>query len=281
MQFKAMTRHKLRRYLSFDRHLTHLNRLTSQDIQKIFHFNQPLSKHFHQYIHDQHQRAIHLKMYNEYSPLTIFDNHFPKELKLIPDPPILLYWKGNLELLNSKKLAVIGSRKPSKFAKLKIETLLKPIIENNITIVSGLAYGIDAMSHRFALGQGGHTIAILGFGYHHIYPLENLSLYEEVKQKGLIISEYHPDTPPKKWHFPERNRLISGLSNAILIIEAKEKSGTMITVDQALEQGKDVYAVPDSIFLNEAKGCLKLIREGALPITSGEELLETFMNYCE
>ncbi|MGM8214456.1 DNA-processing protein DprA [Bacillaceae bacterium W0354] len=278
MQFKAMNRKKLQNYLKIDEELIYIKDLDPEALQKAFHLTSQLATNFYNYIHNDVFRSNYFTLFNKLTPLTIFDSHFPEELRQIPDPPLILYWKGNLNLLNSNKVAVIGSRKPSKFASQKIKTLITPLIENNITIVSGLAYGIDAMSHQITLDYGGNTIAILGFGYNHIYPFENISLYQLIAENGLILSEYPPDSRPKKWYFPERNRLISGLSKAILIIEATEKSGTMITADQALEQGKEVFAVPDSIFLKEAKGCLKLIQEGATPVINPNEFLEEIIN---
>lgn len=274
MQFNRLNRKKVQHYLKSDRRLNKLNDLTINDLQTAFQLSPQDSIHLYNHLHDAERKTNSNILYKKFSPLTIFDSAFPKSLKQIPDPPLILYWKGNLSLLSKKRVAVIGSRRPSKQASLKINTLLKPMIENDITIVSGLAYGIDAMSHQLALQLSGNTIAVLGFGFHHIYPKQHLSLFQSIAENGLIISEYPPHMKPQKWHFPERNRLISGLSSAVLIIEAAEKSGTMITADQALEQGKEVFAVPDSIFLNEAKGCLKLIQEGATPIINGDQLLE-------
>ncbi|PKR78609.1 DNA-protecting protein DprA [Halalkalibacillus sediminis] len=273
MQSHLITRRKVQYLLLKDPNLEQLLKLKEKHLQHYFKLNSHHAIQLYKYIHDPHNRARNSLLYKEWKPITIYDDDFPQSLSQIPDPPLILYCIGDLSLLNSQMISVIGSRKPSQEASKKIEALLPSLIKHPLTIVSGLAYGIDAMAHQITLRQSGKTIAVLGYGYDHCYPSSHISLQEKIKNKGLILSEYPPNIRPQKWHFPERNRLISGLSKATLIIEATERSGTMITADQSLEQGKDIFVVPDSIFLKQSQGCIKLLKEGAIPITSGEEII--------
>lgn len=245
-----------------------------QDLQSITYLETSTAKSVYELLRNRHYRQLSARQYSILQPITIYDADYPQTLASIPDPPLILYARGDRKLLQGNHLSVIGSRKPSPTAKNKINVLLPPLIEQSVTIVSGLAYGIDGMSHQLTLDQKGKTIAVLAFGFNHIYPKRHTSLYRTIERNGLLLTEYPPDVKPERWQFPERNRIISGLSQATLIIEATEHSGTMITADQALEQGKDVFVVPDSIFLPEAKGCLKLLQEGAIPITQPQDLLD-------
>ncbi|RPF56007.1 DNA-processing protein DprA [Aquisalibacillus elongatus] len=271
-QFKKIKRSLIRRYLSYDPELNQLSHLTPKELQTLFQLRYDQAKAFVYFIHNHHSIQQYYEEFCRLSPITIYDHDYPEELKYIPDPPLTLYWKGQKSLLKTNKISVIGSRKPSPSAKDKINLFLKPVVESNTTIVSGLAYGIDSFSHEYAIKHNGQTIAVLGFGYHQIYPVKHKPLMEQIFKEGLVISEYPPNEKPQKWYFPERNRIISGLSSATLIIEAAERSGTMITADQALEQGKEVFVVPDSIFLPQAQGCLKLLQEGSTPLINRSDL---------
>lgn len=205
--------------------------------------------------------------------ITIYDEIYPIHLKNIHDPPLLLYCVGNLALFNHlPSISVIGTRKPTNEALQKTNTIISPLIKEGYLIVSGLAYGIDSIAHKLALQLKGKTISVLGGGFNHIYPRENVPLFKEIIEKGLVVSEYAPDMPPKKYHFPERNRIISGLSEGTLVIEATERSGTLITVDQALDQGKDVYAVPGSILNEQTVGCHRMIQDGAKLVMCAEDI---------
>lgn len=214
-----------------------------------------------------HQRNIVKQIFSdekEFHILTIFDDKYPTQLREIPDPPLVLFAIGNLNLLrNHRTISVIGTRHPSEEAHQKIDHIVRPLILNGWVIVSGMAIGIDSMAHIATLTEKGKTIAVLGSGLNHIYPKRNQTLFHSIAKHGLVVTEYLPETQPKPYQFPERNRIISGLSYATLVIEAKEKSGTLITVDQALDQGREVYAVPGSPHLPETIGCHKMIQEGA------------------
>src|SRR5690625_799960 len=207
--------------------------------------------------------------------VTIFDKHYPKQLKLINDAPLVLYTLGDITLLNhSPSISVIGTRTPSNEAPAKLDKIVTPLIKNQWIIVSGLAYGVDSLAHRLTLHHYGKTIAVLGSGFHHIYPKKNETLCSDIVRTGVVISEYPPNVSARKYHFPERNRIISGLSMATLVIEATEKSGTLITVDQALDQGREVYAVPGSPMSVQSVGCHKLIQDGAKLVMCANDILE-------
>lgn len=204
------------------------------------------------------------------------DNEYPYILSQIPDFPVYLFVKGNLNILNNESYAIVGSRKASLFGVRCANAIAYNIAKDNINVVSGLALGIDAAAHLGALRLGyGKTIAVLGNGLleEDFYPKENLNIYKEILNKeGAIVSEYIIFTKPNKYHFPARNRIISGLSSKIIVVEAAEKSGSLITVDFALEQGRDVYAVPGNICDLNSKGTNKLIKEGAKVLTEYEDL---------
>lgn len=204
--------------------------------------------------------------------VTWTDPDYPLSLRHIPDPPLVLFYRGNPILFtHTKKLSVVGTRHPTKEGVNVLGNLLQPLIEQKWTIVSGLAVGVDGCAHTLALNA--HTIAVLGSGFHHVYPKENQLLFQKITSEHLAISEYPLETRPQKWLFPERNRLISGLSPATLVVEAKEKSGSLITADQALEQGRDVFAIPGSLLNPNAQGTNSLIKQGATLILSPEDLL--------
>ncbi|WP_226376915.1 DNA-processing protein DprA [Oceanobacillus halotolerans] len=217
-----------------------------------------------------------------YHILTIVDEDYPTVLKPIKDPPLVLYGMGNLSLLTKNPtISVIGTRKPSHEAIPKIKHIVQPLVMENWVIVSGMARGIDSFAHQLALKHKGMTIAVLGGGFHHIYPKENKPLFRNIANDGLVLSEYPPNTPPQRFYFPERNRIISGLSFGTLVIEATAKSGTLITVDQALDQGREVYAVPGTPIIPQTKGCHQMIQDGAKLIHHAEDLKEDWDNLRE
>lgn len=202
--------------------------------------------------------------------------YYPERLRNIDSPPKELYCLGNLELLNYKNnIAMIGSRNCSSYGERAAKDFAYNLAKEDICIVSGLAKGIDSFSHMGALNARGKTIAVLGSGLDNIYPKENIKLVEEIiKNNGLVISEYPLGTKPLKYHFPARNRIISGLSDSILVVEARKNSGTNITVDFALEQGKDVFVIPGNIYSRTSDGTNYLITEGAIPVLSYEDILK-------
>jgi DNA processing protein len=206
--------------------------------------------------------------------ITIFDSSYPSLLKQINHAPLVLYVKGNCQLLNSASLALVGCRKAS-FYGLKIaEEFASYFAQNGLTVVSGLARGIDTQSHRGALKANGSTIAVLGCGLNHIYPKENNSLFHDIGQKGLLVSEFPLNTEPLAYNFPRRNRIISGLSVATVVIEANAKSGALITADYALEQNREVFAVPGNVDSEPSMGTNRLIKDGCKLALSAKEVLE-------
>jgi DNA processing protein len=211
---------------------------------------------------------------NEIFVLTYRDKRYPESLKDIDDPPALLYARGDLTLLNQKSFGIVGSRRCTPYGRKMADRFSGALAQRGEVIVSGLAYGVDAAAHQAALAIGGKTIAVLGNGIDHEYPAENAELQHSIAEKGLIISEYPMGQLPKAYQFPERNRIISGLSDRLLVVEAAERSGSLITAQMALEQGKDVFAVPGDTDRTTSAGSNKLIRDGALVALSIEEIME-------
>lgn len=203
------------------------------------------------------------------------DADYPEQLKRIFDPPILLFYRGRKELLQSKRaIGIVGARNPSVYGKETAAFFAKELAGKEITIVSGLAAGIDAQSHKGAISAAGSTVGVLGSGINICYPACNYSLYEKMCREQLVISENGLDEPPLAFYFPLRNRIISGLSDGILVVEARRKSGSLITADAALEQGKDVYAVPGRAFDKLSEGTNHLIKMGAALADSPQDILE-------
>ena len=196
------------------------------------------------------------------------DDEYPQKLNNIPNKPIVLYMKGNLENLNNESVAIVGSRMASLYGKKNAYFFSYELAKRNVNIVSGLAKGIDSYSHIGALKAKGKTIAVIGCGIDKIYPKENEKLYHEIlKNDGLIISEYIVGTKPEKTNFPRRNRIISGISDAVIVVEAGAKSGSLITANYAINQGKEVWAIPGNINLANSVGTNELIKDGANVLT--------------
>jgi len=202
-------------------------------------------------------------------------NHerFPTLLGAIPDPPVGIFYIGELPADATNKVAIIGSRRCSDYGLQAARLLAMPLAENDIIIVSGLARGVDSMAHKGTVEAQGKTIAVLGCGADICYPAENRQLRDQIIENGCVLSEYPPGTKPIGAFFPARNRIISGLCRAIIVAEAGKKSGTLITVDQAMEQGRDVFAVPGNIMSPLSAGTNLLIREGATPVTDYTDVL--------
>lgn len=209
------------------------------------------------------------------SLITLLDNEYPQKLKNIINPPYILYCKGNIERLNDLSIAVVGSRKATDYGKWCVEKFSKELSSLGVTIISGLAYGIDSIAHKTALKNNGKTVGVIGCGINIIYPAKNKGLYDQMIDSGnLVISEYPFDAEPIAANFPNRNRIISGLSKGVLVIEAQDKSGTLITANHAAEQGKDVFAVPGNINSIFSIGTNKLIKDGAKIVTCIDDITE-------
>ena len=202
------------------------------------------------------------------------DKRYPAALKEIHDPPILLYVKGRLPSESVPKVAIVGSRVASLYGIRTAETISRGLAEAGVAVVSGMAVGIDSAAHQGALSADGVTIAVLGGGLSKLYPQENKKMAYEIVKKGAVISEYPLEMSPRPAYFPIRNRIISGLSSAVLVVEAKEKSGALITVDLALEQGRDVFAVPGNVDSARSGGTNSLLKQGAKFAVSADDILE-------
>lgn len=212
---------------------------------------------------------------NNIDIISIEDKQYPNILKEIYDPPICLYIRGNKEILNNKSISIVGCRKATDYGRKVARDFAYNISKQDINIISGLAIGIDSEAHLGAVEANKKTVAVLGNGLDTIYPKENINLSQKILDSGgAIISEYPLGTKPKKENFPARNRIISGMSSGLLVVEAKEKSGTLITVDFALEQGRDVFVVPGNIVSENSVGTNDLIKQGAKLVTDWRECIE-------
>ena len=210
--------------------------------------------------------------------IVTFNNpNYPYILKEISTPPLCLYCKGEVNLLNTFCFAIVGTRKPTDYGIIVTKQYAKELVQNQITIVSGLATGIDSVSHKTALENNGKTIAVLAGGFDNIYPATNIALAKEIEQKGLLVSEYPPHTKPLSYYFPIRNRIIAGLSKGVLVPDMGEKSGSMHTVNYALEYNRDVFVVPGKINSPMSKGSNELIKNLQGLITTGvEDVLQSY-----
>lgn len=212
----------------------------------------------------------------EYTKLYREDPEYPALLKMIPQAPPALYVAGNPDLLRTPCIGIVGARKASPYGEWCAGELGKKAAEYGITVVSGMAAGIDAKAHWGALLGGGKTIAVLGSGVDVCYPESNRNLYERIRKEGAVISEYPPGFSPSRTTFPARNRIISGLSRGVVIVEAALKSGSLITAEHAVKQGREVLAVPGNLNRVTSYGANKLIRDGALILTSFDDILDLF-----
>ncbi|WP_345325475.1 DNA-processing protein DprA [Candidatus Villigracilis proximus] len=206
--------------------------------------------------------------------LTWQDEAYPSRLKEIAQPPPVLYIRGEYLPDDLFAVAIVGTRRVTPYGRQVTEELSTFLASNGITVISGLARGVDAIAHQTALKAGGRTIGILGSGVDKIYPPEHLKLAEQMMERGAIISDYAPGTPPDASNFPPRNRIISALSLAVVVIEAGETSGALITAEFAAEQGREIFAVPGSILAPQSKGTNKLIQNGAQPLLSVNDIMQ-------
>ena len=205
--------------------------------------------------------------------------YYPELLAQIAVPPVILFAKGNIDLISSPQIAIVGSRKPSVQGVTATQQFGKALCEAGYTLTSGLALGIDGEAHRTALAANGYTIAVMGTGLERVYPGRHRTLAHQIATKGLLLSEKLPQESIDQGSFPQRNRIIAGLSLGVLVVEAAEKSGTLITARHAMEEGREVFAVPSSIHNPLAKGCHKLIKQGAKLTESVQDILEDMPSY--
>lgn len=243
--------------------------------------NYSLAKKIYEKIHDNKEIDIFYENLCKWKTeniniVTYFDNEYSKLLKEIAQPPWVLFTMGKIELLNKHALSIVGTRSPTNYGKITAKKVGEGLSDCGITIVSGMARGIDSIAHSGALSNLGNTIAVLGCGIDVVYPRENQKLYKEICDRGLIISEYLPGIKPIPGYFPQRNRIISGLSLGTIVIEAAENSGSLITVQYALEQFREVFAIPGPINSKNSLGTNSLIKQGAKLVQKIEDIIEEF-----
>ncbi len=209
--------------------------------------------------------------------VTLGEDSYPRRLKDIYDPPALLYVRGDLKKEDELAVSIVGSRKTSPYGRWITERMSQELAQNGVTVVSGMARGIDSVAHLGAISGGGRTIAVLGCGVDVIYPPENRNLLTKIIDHGAVLSEFSMGSPPEGGHFPKRNRIISGLSLGVVVVQANEKSGSLITAGYALEQGREVFAVPGNVGAEGSRGTNRLIRDGAKMVESSADILEEIL----
>ncbi|MFZ0371237.1 MAG: DNA-processing protein DprA [Halobacillus sp.] len=273
-----VTRPLLRKMFQIDPQLQFPFTSTPEQISRLLSIPLPRATSIFHHIHDTNIMRKLDNHLQKYECVTLMDDLYPTLLKAIPDSPFVLYMTGNTQLLtNPLALSVVGTRTPSSYSLPAMKSILIPLIHLGFTLVSGMAKGIDQYAHHLASRNNGTTIAVLGSGFDHIYPTNDIALYQYLSEKQLVISEYPPDRKAEKYHFPERNRIISGLTGATFVVEARLRSGSLITVDQALEQGRDVYAMPGLAGKATSEGCHKMINQGAKLVHSYKDILEEWL----
>jgi DNA processing protein len=223
------------------------------------------------------ERELHLLREIGGRVITLKDEEYPKRLREIYDPPALLYVRGELKKEDEFAISIVGSRKTTPYGRWFTEKVSQELARHGVTIVSGMARGIDSLAHWGAISGGGRTITVLGCGVDVIYPSENRNLFAKIIDHGAILSEFPIGSPPEGGHFPRRNRIISGLSIGVVVVQASEKSGSLITAGYALEQGREVFAVPGNVGTESSRGTHRLIKEGAKLVESSEDILEEIL----
>ncbi|GER65611.1 DNA processing protein DprA [Weizmannia acidilactici] len=261
--------------LQFDPQLEKLYRMPREALRTLLRMNRNAFDTFYNDLHHLELKP-YLALYKKKGirATAAFEPEYPALLKETYEPPIVLYSMGDISLLKRRCLAVVGSRKSGTYAEKVVDRLFPDLIEKNFVIVSGLAKGADTIAHRAAMKFGGKTIAVLGSGFFHIYPRGNTVLAEKIKQNHLLLSEYPPFTRPQKWHFPERNRIISGISEGVVVIQAERRSGSLITADFALQEGREVFSIPGNVLDSLSEGTNHLIQQGAKLVANSSDILE-------
>lgn len=226
---------------------------------------------------DEINKIVHNLQKDNIKVTTFVSADYPQKLKNIPDPPSVLYYRGDLGLVDKTSLAIVGSRKCTGYGAKVVDLFVKQLAPHDFVIISGMAFGIDEAAHKASIEYNSKTIAVMGSGFNHIYPSQHKSLAKIIEKEGLLITEFCPDATPQPYHFPMRNRIVSGLSDGILIVEAGQKSGTHTTLNHALDQGKNVYIIPNDIFSFSSSGSNEMIKalQGSM-VTSPKDILEDF-----
>lgn len=195
--------------------------------------------------------------------ISILDESYPEQLKNIAQPPLVLFFRGDSRLLSQKNIAIVGSRTHTIYGQYLVESWVPKLVKSGYTTISGTAKGIDGIVHKSTLNSGGQTIAVLGHGLSFVYPKEHLQLLQKITQYGLVLTEYAPWVGPKPWRFPERNRIVVGLTNDVWVVEADDKSGSMVSAQIAIDENRQVWCVPADVHRKQAQGTNQLIQDGA------------------
>ena len=252
-------------------------KLTDEQLKLYFKFDDATISLLHKSKKINLQEEIEALNRLEIKIISLKDKDYPINLKNISHPPVFLYYRGDLNLANKNTIGIVGTRKPTIYGKRVCEKITSELVKSDIVTVSGLAFGIDTICHKTTLENNGKTIAVVGSGLDIPYPRENKNYWEEIGKKGLIISEFPLGTEPIAYNFPLRNRIIVGLSKGILVVESKEKGGSLITAGLALEEGRDVFSIPGDIFSPASIGTNNLIKNSeAKLVTCGEDILKEF-----
>ncbi|RHW50500.1 DNA-processing protein DprA [Lactobacillus bombicola] len=269
-----LLRLKLQKNIGYVKMLRIASQITSNDIsiQTIKNMNLPdnLTQSCLAAYNDTGIEKIIIRIKKQCYPISFFDNEYPDALRQIYRPPLVLFTQGDLSLLKNKIVTIVGARQATNYSQVVLDKLVPNLIKNKIVIASGLAKGVDVMAHKATLKNKGKTVAVVGNGLNHFYPMSNYQVQEQIAKSGLILSEYLPDTPPRPFRFPERNRILAGIAQSVIVTEAKEKSGSLITANLALQENRDIFAIPGPITSVLSAGPNKLIAAGACPITDFE-----------
>lgn len=261
----------------YDGDVLHAKKCLRADLEKLKLNSKVQSGIYKRYEGSSPEQYIDILNKKDVKALALMSDDYPELLKQIYDPPLVLFCKGDISVLNHpKKFAVVGTRKPTRYGSQACDKVCNGLAQSNICIVSGMARGIDALSHKAAIDNNKPTIAVLGCGVDVIYPRENKDIYEKIIQLGVVISEYPVGMQPLPRFFPARNRIISGLANGVLVVEAADRSGTLITIEFAQSQGREVLAIPGNITSEKSKTTNKLIRDGAAVVLSHNDILSWF-----
>lgn len=228
--------------------------------------------------HSHGDKLLNICQRRQIGITTLWDDDYPELLKKIYDPPSILYWAGQPLEKQADCLSLVGSRKTTNYGRSVAQKLTREVVEQGLVTVSGLARGIDSVVHDETVKQGGRTIAVLGSGVDVIYPASNRKLVDAIQEQGTIISEFIPGTKPEAGNFPQRNRIISGLGHGVVVVEAGNRSGAILTALNAIDQNREVFAVPGRINDAQSVGCLRLIRHGAVPATGADVIMDQIEN---
>jgi len=269
--FKLLSKHPLHELLTLPSEILRSYRLSEEQISALLHPNLTQIDENIRWLEGASDRCI----------ICFDDPRYPLLLKQISNPPLLLYLQGDISLLDSAQIALVGSRNCTPYGQEKSYQFARDLVHSGFTVTSGLALGIDGYAHQGALDGNGKTVAVLGTGLNNIYPKRHYKLAQQIIENGLLVSEFWPNSPAIPSHFPRRNRLISGLSLGVLVVEASKRSGSLITARYAAEQNRELFALPGSIDNNQACGCHHLIQQGAKLVVNSNDIIEEFNHLTE